>query len=409
MKRMIFVPAVVVALLAVFAAAPAVAAPVPEVEPNNDLWSMSGPVGPEGVTGTISSADDFDLFRVHVAEDTEVTNTFANVGEEGVCNFYVRFLDETVGQVSLGSAGPGGDPLSETWESEGAEELGVILVVDGDPGCTYTFTVDKGLATGPEPAPAPRKAVPEPNDDPEDARGPLMSGVTYTGVIDDDLDSDWVYLWGNAFFSEVRLISPVPSCIVEAYVYEYLDEFEEEIGSMLIEGPGIDTFFASPVGAKYPVLVEVVGDEGCPWGLHMPVGLVPGPNPLTVASGGPKLVVSLTATRHPDVTLKRRRGLQVTCKVNAAARCRVTATIPRAVARRLRIPLGRGPKVQIASGSVNFLRSGVKQVKLPIRRPILNALIAARRPVTATLEATATPRFGGGKPATATKRIKLGS
>lgn len=402
--RLGWLVALVAALALLSTAQAAAAAPSPEVEPNDDLWAANSLGATAAVTGAIGGSGDIDLFHLSLRPGQSVTSTFTHLGGAGECVFSVRSRDDAFDEYAGGFLDESSPPVEEQWETDPEEPLHLVLDVEGGSGCSYSFAITPAAAVIASPARPVRVAVPEPNDEPEQAWGPLKRGVEYTGEFSGFDDSEWLFMHLPAGLTEIELVSPRPDCDLTAYLYEIDDGFESEIAEMIADGATIATdFYERTAQGAAPYLIEVVGDEGCTWGVHIPTALAQGPPPRLGMAAVLKL--RLKALPHTDRQLKRRRGLNATCRLSAAARCAVSAWLTRRAAKRIGLS-ARQAKVRIGAGRATAKRAGSLTVKVRIRRSIRKKLIAAKRPVSATLRATATSPAAS--PATATKKVKLG-
>lgn len=398
---------VLVLCLLLVVPATAQAAPLPESEPNGDLWTAN-PFIADGVRGEIADENDYDVFRFNLRPGIDGEFTLRHEGGGG-CELAVQTLDQEYGDAVELWVSEEARSSSEEWLAE-EEDVPAVAIVWGEPGCRYNVSVSPVGLVGPA-APAPqRRQVAEPNEGPEQAWGPMSQGVEHTGVASSFEDSEWMFLYlVPNLVTDIELTSPSPACAATLSLYE-LDEFGEPSEVLMMEAIGASTstgFYRSSGNRPTPHFIEVLADEGCAWGVRVPTRLGAGPLPPV---GEPIVTLSLRlrALRHSDAQLKRRFGLEASCQVNMASSCQVTAWLPRVAAKRAGIAVSRRKsKVRLGSGRATARKAGQVKVRVRIPARLRKKLIALKGGVKIELAAKATAR--GQSPAMATSRVGVGS
>jgi secreted trypsin-like serine protease len=158
---------------------------------------------------------------------------------------------------------------------------------------------------------------------------------------------------------------------------------------------------ATPVPADAPV---PVGDPAPPASPTPPAAAPVVPVSAAGVLSAPRLTFPLTGERI--ATVRRSGALTASCTLSAAGRCRLTATISAAQARRLGLAVARGhTAVTIGSGSATVRRAGTVTVTLRLTAAAKRALGRVRGSVTVRLAAVATG--GDGRSTTASKTALL--
>lgn len=188
--------------MALFGAPTAQALPTSEIEPNDDIFQMTGPIGPGGASGQVASGSDQDFFLVRLRPQRQIEIHFS-AAQCSAGEFEVETLDGTdIAEASyLYDNESDTDAVTTPGIYGGPSFIAKIVVSTRNSGsCNYTvgFTGAGGGATDvvdSSPLPAlPKVATSEPNDFEGQANGPLSADVVYTGVIETDNDVDWLYV-----------------------------------------------------------------------------------------------------------------------------------------------------------------------------------------------------------------------
>jgi hypothetical protein len=302
------------------------AAPTPDAEPNENVFELTGPISRDGAIGTISTVTDVDEFLVQFqpAHHVKLLFNLINAGTPqcplapmGGAVHYLLRAPEAVepfvsGELSVGSEfvdvldkvtpGEQGDevqPLHLTFFGTGVESA----------GCTYRFTVtDSGGhatdAIDPTPLPdIPDVNVPEPNDLPEQAFGPLAGDTYYYGAIDAAGDVDRMRAWlfpGQEVTVELGAVAPACGDCEAAVTIE--DPLKNVLLPALTAKPE-QVVHAPVVGTPAENLIRVSGKAGTRWRLR----LSPADAVLPAAPGGTKPRGPLKPYRT-GVTLRRGIG-----------------------------------------------------------------------------------------------------
>jgi hypothetical protein len=280
-------------------AAVARAAPTVDTEPNDYLFEMNGPVSRDGVVGTLGSSTDVDeyLLQVQPARMVKLVFTLVNAGAPqcplaplgGVVHYAITTEGaepvfsgafavgtEFVEEKDLTTPGNDGDPVQPlrlTFSAEG----------QGAAGCQYRFTAtDSGGhptdAIDETPLPdIPTVTVPEPNDLPAQAFGPLQGDTYYVGTIDSPTDVDMLSTWlfpGQPVTFELSAAgAEVHATVVDPAKNILLPDFpvkpEQVLRAPIVGSPALN-------------LISVRGQLGAKWRLR----LTPADAVLAAAPGG---------------------------------------------------------------------------------------------------------------------------
>lgn len=187
-----------------------VAAPAPEVEPNDNVFQLNGPSGPGGLAGSVASRDDVDYWLVQLRPQRQIL-----IRLETTCQFRDSIYGDPIGfkmyprlggDAILNSSVEGDTPVREEAITTpgiigGPSQLFVLEVRGSDytpRGCPYNLTMSdtNGLPTDvfdPTPLPVlPLVTPPEPNDSIAQAFGPLNTSSLYSGSFETRNDSDYL-------------------------------------------------------------------------------------------------------------------------------------------------------------------------------------------------------------------------
>ena len=266
----------------------AIAAPTVETEPNDNVFELNGPITREGATGTLATQADVDEFLVQFQPARKVKLLFSlvNAGtpacplapEGGFVRYMLRAPEAVepfvAGAIAVGSEfvdvvakdtpGEEGDdvqPLHLTIYSDGKEESA---------GCSYRFIVtDSGGhatdAIDPTPLPDyPDVTLPEPNDLPAQAFGPLAGDTYYFGTIDAEGDVDRMRAWlfpGQTVTAELGAVGGDVSATIEDSVKNVLLPSLDAKAEQVVTAPLI--------GSTAENLIHVKGEPGARWRLRL--------------------------------------------------------------------------------------------------------------------------------------------
>jgi hypothetical protein len=308
----------------------ALAAPTPEAEPNENIFELTGPISADGAIGTLSTAADVDTFLVRMRPAFHVKLLFSllNAGTPecplAPTGGFVRYLlrapeaeDPFVsGALAVGSEFV--DVHDETTpgaQGEAVQSLHLTIYAEGAgaAGCSYRFTVTDsgGHASGaidPTPLPdIPDDTVPEPDDLPAQAFGPLAGDTYYFGRIDADSDVDRMRAFlfvGQEVTVELGAVGD-PGCgACEAAV-----TVDDPAGNVLLApltAKPLQIVHAPIVGTPAESLIKVTGKAGTRWRLR----LSPADAVLPAAPGGTPPSGPLKQFKS-GVTLRRVAGAAV--------------------------------------------------------------------------------------------------
>lgn len=342
-----------IAALALLCAAPgALAAPDQEAEPNDNLLQINGPISPEGVTGTINTASDADLFIVRLRPQRQVRLRF-EITNGNVCTNSVSYdLSHPNGAEIASSAtnttrdhivttpGVFGGPAQALYLSFGPSQFSV--------NCSYRFTVTDP-AGGPTDAidntPLPAATVAgtaEPNDLASQAVGPLAGEVFYEGAIETENDIDYL----------LSRLAPGANATVElTAVGGRVFASIERPG-----GDGVEDVSASAnevqtttftVTGEPEHLIRLSGDLGARWRLRiLPLAAIAPPPP------PPRPIV---AAVRPQLASTSVRGRKLVTRVRVAAAGRLQLVL-----------VGKGRRIGLANVRV----AGPRTLSISYRRPL---------------------------------------
>lgn len=211
MRRIRVLLALVALSLPLFVAAPAQAAPRPEVEPNDNIFQVTATANTEGLTGKVGASGDVDYFWIGLRPQRQVkilataAGCTSDYSSSGLV--YVSLLPADGGGEGLASLRPTrNEPTDFTTTTTpgvygGATQYYLVKVEDGyaDVGCTYTVQVQGATGGATDaidptpPATYPVVRLAEPDDLPSQAHGPLGGETSYAGTIETSNDVDQVY------------------------------------------------------------------------------------------------------------------------------------------------------------------------------------------------------------------------
>jgi hypothetical protein len=318
--------AALVLCVAALLAVPAVsaAAPTLDAEPNDTLLEMQGPISNDGVAGTLNSLLDVDKYLVQMkpARHIKMVFTVTNAGTPqcplapmgGLVHYQIT--TEVAEPVLAGAIPLGGkfvDVVDNTTPGEQGDppvSLHLAFFAEGKEavGCTYRFAItDSGGhatdaidPTEPEP-PLATVPVPEPNDLPEQAFGPLAGDTDYLGTIDSETDIDWLRAWlfpGQQVTLELTAaVADVQLSVTDPKKNILLPPLDAQL----------ETIHRVPiVGTPALALIKIKGKIGARWRLR----LTPPEAILSAAPGGTPPRAPLKPYKS-GVTLRRGTGAGV--------------------------------------------------------------------------------------------------
>lgn len=175
-----------------------------DVEPNNNLVEAEGPLGTGTMSGAISPGDEGDWYWVQLGGQQQVTLT-VELAEPNTCarflTFDLRNADgEKITELSPDAAS-NFEPTTKasysfsTPAASTTYYLNIFYYVGRlETTCAYRVSFSPASAIAPAPTKPPVVTVPEPNESPSQAYGPLKAGVTYQGEIETLNDKDLLYL-----------------------------------------------------------------------------------------------------------------------------------------------------------------------------------------------------------------------
>lgn len=166
-----------------------------EPEPDNALWEATGPVQTDTITGTLVDTSDSDWYMLYASANTPLTVTL-----EPNCKSQQTTLRDADGQTLATLAGSETLPSSTTFTTGAATTQLLLRVVTRSScaGSPYTITLSPQSALLPG-APMPT-ATPlgEPNENPQQAIGPLAGDAWYSGDLLLAGDQDYYTFYADA-------------------------------------------------------------------------------------------------------------------------------------------------------------------------------------------------------------------
>lgn len=263
------------------------AATTVETEPNDNVFELNGPISTDGASGTLATATDVDEFLVQFQPARKVKLLFSLVnGGTPDCPLapeggFVRYLLRDPAEVDPFVSGelPVGkefvdvlDKETPGEEGDDVQSLHLTFTADGEEaaGCTYRFTVTDsgGHATDAiDPTPLAEYSdvtVPEPNDLPTQAFGPLAGDTQYFGTIDADGEIDRMRAWlfpGQPVTVELAAVGGDVAATIEDSVDNVLLPSLEAKPEMAVSAP--------IVGSAAENLIRVKGEPKARWRLRL--------------------------------------------------------------------------------------------------------------------------------------------
>jgi hypothetical protein len=281
--------ALLVLAVAMVAALVIPAAAFADVEPNNGITEAEGPLaGAVAHSGTIANANDVDTYFFYVSGqqqlDIRVTNTFGNCLEARLGdtdNTYltsVGYLQEAETEDIKYTTPPGVNRYYLRLSGECGQEVRY----------TVTITPGGGLVGGP--ATSPGVPTGEPNENAEEAIGPLLAYTAYAGEIQTQNDEDWFKFYtapGTHQFDiayteinsvcdpEVELKGPDEEeddwDVLSIDEWQHFNETSPSAGVYYLR------FYDGCVGARYQFVISP--PEALTTGVPTPVSPAPAPAP----------------------------------------------------------------------------------------------------------------------------------
>lgn len=168
-------------------------------------------------------------------------------------------------------------------------------------------------------------------------------------------------------------------------------------------GPSATHTFPAP--GDRPVTITATDAVGNAASASGTVAVAPMPLPTPPGSGGGQPAatrVTVSAVRQPLRTVVRKRALRVTCRLSAAGRCTVTATIPARAARALGLKVKRAARAYtLGRKTVRIAKPGARVTAAIALDRRERAALGRARTVKVTVKATA-----GSATATATATLR---
>lgn len=172
-----------------------------DIEPNDEIMQAEGPMGAQTYTGEIQTEQDADWYWFQLGGQQQITLQLKDLSSPGCESItYFNFLDQAGYEIeNFTPWGSGEAEYHYTTSLTGGIYYIQAYGAVGAAGCSYSFSISPSSAYAP-PAPAlPVVEVPEPNEFPSQAFGPLLAGTAYAGALttDNDVDQMYFYLRGH--------------------------------------------------------------------------------------------------------------------------------------------------------------------------------------------------------------------
>jgi hypothetical protein len=282
---------------------PATAFASSETEPNNTILTATGPIGAETYSGELQGSGDVDWYWMELGGQQQLTFTASTV-ETSECRNGPELAVVTNWSRALASLRPEGGAERQYRFSTPAGGGRYYVRVSSEYGtdCQYSFSIGPTSAFVPPPAALPVVEVPEPNEFPGQAYGPLKAGVLYSGKIETSNDLDWLYFEGRPN-RRVTITPTVFGCeggLLEATLLKEISEgaFHTIYAGGEYEGSGTGTVSIGP--RPHTWYLQIEGDEGCSWQLEV--------SPLQSLLGPQGKAEGQSGCAGDKQALKRRRG-----------------------------------------------------------------------------------------------------
>jgi hypothetical protein len=306
----------VMALLTLFAlsllATPTLASAGTETEPNNTILTANGPISSESYSGELQGESDVDWYWMQLGSQQQITlKTGPRPKYCGMSFALVTSWGDAPGVIGYE------EEYRYTVPAGGGKFYVRVSQEDDTNTCAYSFSVTPQSAFVAPPPPLPQVKVPEPNELPSQAYGPMKAGIVYTGTIETPNDEDWLYLEGRRERT-ISVIVTKDDCdrFINAAVYREGEETDARgiFAGGEYEGSGKGVVRVGHQSGRYTI--DITGDEGCTWQLE-----VSPPQSLLGSSGGSGKHSSCGAAK---LALRRdrnhlRRSERAAARVRAAA------------------------------------------------------------------------------------------
>jgi hypothetical protein len=319
-----------VAALAV--AAPAHAAPTPEVEPNDTVFQVTATANTEGLTGRLATSDDVDHFWIGLRPQRQVRITAtasgcSNSGADPVVE--VGTMSDWDSLVELFPSNNSSSYAAVTTPGIYGEATRYFLVSaytrpywDSAAGCTYTLKVTSatgGTTDAIDPTPPatfPVSSLPEPDDLSSQATGPLAGDIEYEGRITTSNDVD------NVFFQH-RAQAGVNMTVTASGGTVYVDWGTDDMNVY----SGTNATHSFPVSSSDVTrYVKITGSVGAAYRIRLSpassLGTTVAPPP--VAAPAPSKKVTKVTLRAKNNVVRRGGIVRLRATANVKRRVKIT-------------------------------------------------------------------------------------
>jgi hypothetical protein len=260
-----WLPAVVAAIVAILAL-PAVA--MADIEPNNGITEAEGPLaGGATYTGAVANSNDLDTYFFYVNGQQQIhILVTATSGDECL---RARFGDSDNDYLAEKSFIEEGHTAEFTYSTPpGVNRYYLELASDCSGEARYSFVISPGGAVVGGASTLVPTPTGEPNENAEQASGPLLGGVAYAGEIQTQNDEDWLKFYTAPGTHQFDIaVTQMSGCEVEAELKspvqnesrsDYLPN--DEWGHFTQTSPAAGVYYLrfteGCVGSRYEFVIE---------------------------------------------------------------------------------------------------------------------------------------------------------
>jgi hypothetical protein len=173
-----------------------------EFEPNDHMWTATGPLAPMPYKGTLETQQDDDWYWLQLAGQQQITFSGKFLNDQCSGSSTEATLRNQHG-VELADFS---DILRETGEVQEFHyttppsseafyvEVEAFSESEDNAGCEYEFSITPSTAYAPAGPAPPILSTAEPDNFKNSAHGPISGDLVYGGTIDDDNDVDQLYM-----------------------------------------------------------------------------------------------------------------------------------------------------------------------------------------------------------------------
>jgi hypothetical protein len=223
-----------------------------DVEPSNGITEAEGPLaGGVTYTGAIANSTDLDTYFFYVNGQQQIHILVTDTGSGGEC-LNARFGDSDNEYLSEKSYLREGQSAEFTYSTPpGVNRYYLEFSSDCSGETKYSFTITPAAAIVGGASTLPPTPTTEPNENIEQASGPLLGGVAYAGEIQTQNDEDWFKFYtapGTHQFDVA--VTEVSGCELEAELKSPVED-EYRSGSLNTDEWGHFTETSPAAGVYY--------------------------------------------------------------------------------------------------------------------------------------------------------------